>query len=440
MSQKKKRPVTVKPAPPKPVAPALDPHGASRVDGRSDGNGNGNSDRHGDIPSGQHEEGHGDQHGHPRFLAHHFGSIQQQFDAGKFGMWLFLITEVLFFSGLFCVYAIYRSTHSAAFANADKYLDSTLGATNTAVLLFSSLTMAWAVRAAQLGQQKLLVKLLTITLACASIFLGVKAVEYSHKWDTGILWASQFKPLEHAVHSSALLVLSIPAMVATVLSGIVFAIMKSKKATVATPFWGCLILTAVAFFIGVGIGQGVPLLEQAITGKSHANATEHHDDLTHAGSGHQASSDLSNGHDEGHGHDHDSQTGHNNQPGDKNKPVQKEPAAAVTNAAHPGTDTPAPPAGPVAPSVSPSMSKEAESQAASEHTYTGVFFSIYYVMTGLHAIHILAGMGAIAWLLWRSLRGDFGPDYFGPVDYVGLYWHLVDLIWIYLFPLLYLIG
>jgi cytochrome c oxidase subunit 3 len=69
----------------------------------------------------------------------------------------------------------------------------------------------------------------------------------------------------------------------------------------------------------------------------------------------------------------------------------------------------------------------------------GTFFSIYYCMTGLHAIHIIAGIIALAWLYWRSLAAHWRPDYFGPVDFVGLYWHLVDLIWIYLFPLLYLI-
>ena len=68
----------------------------------------------------------------------------------------------------------------------------------------------------------------------------------------------------------------------------------------------------------------------------------------------------------------------------------------------------------------------------------GVFF-IYYCMTGVHAIHILVGIGFLVWLLIRAVREDFNPQYFGPVDYVGLYWHLVDLIWIYLFPLLYLI-
>jgi len=68
------------------------------------------------------------------------------------------------------------------------------------------------------------------------------------------------------------------------------------------------------------------------------------------------------------------------------------------------------------------------------------FFSIYYCMTGLHAIHIIAGIIALAWVYWRCLLGHWRKDYFGPVDYVGLYWHLVDLIWIYLFPLLYLID
>ena len=82
---------------------------------------------------------------------------------------------------------------------------------------------------------------------------------------------------------------------------------------------------------------------------------------------------------------------------------------------------------------------ETEAQPPVSTSLTGVFFSIYYAMTGVHAIHIFAGMGVIAWLLYRSLRGEFGPNYFGPVDYVGLYWHLVDLVWIYLFPLLYLI-
>jgi len=348
-------------------------------------------------PSHEHADG------HPRFLAHHFGSPQQQFDAGKFGMWLFLITEVLFFSGLFCAYAVYRSTHPAAFAHADQYLDATLGATNTAVLILSSLTMAWAVRAAQLGQQALLVRLLTITLACANVFLGVKAVEYSHKWDMGILWASQFHPTDHAAQSPALLVLSIPAMVATLAAALAFLLARSRNLTRRARFWKLLLLVCVAYFGGVGIGLGVPRIEQAVTGVDpHASASAAHAaDETHGASDtHTVSAQ-----------------GASPASGPPSVPDHQSPSHSETTART--TEGPAP---------------------VADVTYTAIFFSIYYVMTGLHAIHILAGMGVMVWLLWRSLRGDFGPDYFGPVDYVGLYWHLVDLIWIYLFPLLYLIG
>lgn len=310
-------------------------------------------------PHGNH--GHGD---HDPFLAHHFGSQQQQFDAGKFGMWLFLVTEILFFSGLFCAYAVYRSSHPEAFANADQYLDVTLGALNTAVLIFSSMTMAWAVRASQLGQTKLLCRLLTITIACASIFLGVKAVEYSHKWDLGILWASQFNPVENAAHSWALLVLSTPAAILACLFAVLFGLSKSKQDDVRASFWMSLLISAAAFFIGIGLGVAAPEVVKSI-------------------SGHEAHA-----------------------------------AAESTTSTAVAT-----------------LSEEEISP-----TYTGIFFSIYYIMTGLHAIHILGGMGALSWLLWRSLNQHFGPKYFGPVDFVGLYWHLVDLIWIYLFPLLYLIG
>jgi len=68
-----------------------------------------------------------------------------------------------------------------------------------------------------------------------------------------------------------------------------------------------------------------------------------------------------------------------------------------------------------------------------------IFFSIYFMMTGLHGIHVLIGMAVLAWLFVISRDGRFGPTYFTPVEVGGLYWHLVDLIWIFLFPLLYLI-
>lgn len=69
-----------------------------------------------------------------------------------------------------------------------------------------------------------------------------------------------------------------------------------------------------------------------------------------------------------------------------------------------------------------------------------LYFSFYFMMTGLHALHVLIGMGLIFWVLIRNMRGDFSPKYYMPVELVGLFWHLVDLVWIYLFPLLYLVG
>jgi cytochrome c oxidase subunit III len=215
-------------------------------------------------------------HGPSKFRAHHFATAEQQYAASKLGMWLFLVTEVLFFGGLFVAYAVFRTLHPEVFVNSAELLDTRLGTFNTVVLLFSSLTMAWAFRCSQLGQQRGLVLCLSLTLAAAAVFLIVKGFEYSHKWHEGHLWASKFSGSDAAA---------------------------------------------------------VGVFDRA-----------------------------------------------------------------------------------------------------------GTFFSIYFAMTGLHVIHILAGMVAIGWILKRSLRGDFGPNYFTPVDAVGLYWHLVDLIWIFLFPLLYLIG
>jgi len=232
--------------------------------------------------------------GHAPFLAHHFDSPLQQFQAGKLATWIFLLTEILFFSGLFCAYAVYRANHPDVFQYAHQFLDKNLGALNTCILLLSSLTMAWAVRAAQLAQRRTLIFMLLATLLCACGFLTIKFVEYKHKWEQGLLWARMYDP---------------------------------------------------------GQSEG-----------------EH--------------------------------------------------APAATTA-----DPKAP-----AHAADPSARKNA-----------GMFFSIYFAMTGLHGLHVLAGMAAIGWILRRAVRGDFGPLYFGPVDYVGLYWHLVDLIWIFLFPLLYLI-
>jgi cytochrome c oxidase subunit 3 len=210
-------------------------------------------------------------HDHPA-LAHQFDSLDQQRESSSLGMWVFLVTEIMFFGGLFCAYLIYRSHDQAGFAEASHELDIWLGTFNTAVLIGSSLTMALGVWAAQMGRRKAIVGFLIATMVLGGVFLGVKVIEYGHKF-------------------------------------------------------------------------------------------EHH---------HVPGPDF---HWEG---------------------------------AHP---------------------------AAAE-----MFYSLYFAMTGLHALHMVAGIAVLAVIAVMAWRGRFGPDYNNPLECAGLYWHFVDIVWIFLFPLLYLIG
>ncbi len=262
----------------------------------------------------------GNRHEGRHQLAHYFDSSRQQFESHKLGMWLFLATEVLMFGGLFCAYAIYRANHPEIFLYAHTLLDKTLGAVNTIVLLFSSFTMAWSVRAAMLGQRKLLIGLLVVTLLCGFGFMGIKAVEYQHKFSHGLLWGERF---------------------------------------------------------------------------DYAALQEH-------GGGH--------GEDDAHAPEHGAVAGDDH--GETVMGQLDETAAVVVAHGH-----------------------AAESIPHNLH----IFFGIYFVMTGLHGIHVLAGMIMLTWLIIRAGRGDFGTRNYTAVDLGGLYWHLVDLIWIFLFPLLYLI-
>ncbi|QQR88776.1 MAG: cytochrome c oxidase subunit 3 family protein [Myxococcales bacterium] len=222
--------------------------------------------------TGSHSDEH---HEHPSFLQHHFDTPAQQFDAAKLGMWLFLAQEVLFFSGLFVAYFVFRAWYPDAFAAGSRQLDTFWGTANTGVLLFSSLTAALAVRSAQLGQKNRTSVFLIITVLCACTFMVVKYFEYAHKFHLGLLPGKYFNP-QHL---------------------------------------------------------------------------------------------------------------------------------------HDGVVLPA---------------------------ETGIFFGLYFIMTGVHGLHVLIGIGVIIWILIRNIRGEFSERYFTPVDITALYWHLVDLVWIYLFPLLYL--
>jgi len=301
------------------------------------------------VPHGAEGDHAGHGHGHAEgqaHLAHHFDTYQQQFDAGKLGIWLFLLTEVLFFSGLFCAYTIYRGMHPEIFVYAHYYLNTQMGAINTCVLLISSLTAAWAVRNAQLAQRGLLMLNIVITIACACTFMVVKYFEYAHKFNDGLLPGPNFHPTEQVWE------------------------LESFK-------------------------------------HKHPEAAEYAEHLAKVA---------------------------------EERSKQKTPAAGVAAPAEPSAFE-RPTEEQIEPLIKAGViGPQAENQAAiSRPRNAHVFFSIYFCMTGLHGIHVVGGIIVWLWLLKRAAKNEFGPKYFGPIDYAALYWHLVDLIWIYLFPLLYLI-
>jgi cytochrome c oxidase subunit 3 len=198
--------------------------------------------------------------------------MEQQRDASSLGMWVFLVTEILFFGGLFLAYTVYRSEYARAFAEASRHLDITLGTFNTAVLIVSSLTMALAVFFAATGRRRALLVFLIATMVLGGVFLGVKAVEYGHKFHDHLVPGPHFR--------------------------------------------------------------------------------------------------------------------------------------------FPGP-----------------YARQAE-----------IFYSLYFAMTGLHAAHMIIGIGILTVLVLQARKGRYGPAYYTPVEVSGLYWHFVDIVWIFLFPLLYLIG
>lgn len=205
-------------------------------------------------------------------LQSHYVDPTQQAESAKLGMWVFLLTEILMFGGLFVAYAVFRAWNPDMFIQAHKALDVRMGTVNTFVLITSSLTMALSIYFIQNNDRDRSATFLLATFLLAATFMVVKYFEYSHKFHLG-----QFPG---------------------------------------------------RYYTYTGI----------------------------------------------------------------------------------------------------------------EGTNPHLFFSIYFVMTGLHGLHVLIGMGLIAWLLARLRRRDFSADYYTPMEMVGLFWHLVDIIWIFLFPLLYLIG
>lgn len=208
---------------------------------------------------------------HSTALAHQFDDAEQQKEASIFGMWIFLVTEVMFFGGMFAGYTVYRYRYFDAFTFGSRQLDLMLGGTNTVVLIASSFTMALAVRAAQTNKRRQLIVFLILTMLLGTAFLGIKADEYSHKFH------ENFVP------------------------GVTFAF--------------------------------------------------------------------------------------------RNTP----------------------------------------------HQHAELYFSFYFAMTGFHALHMIIGVALLAVILRMAAKGRFSAAYYNPVEVAGLYWHFVDIVWIFLFPLLYLI-
>jgi len=413
-------------------------------------------------------DGHGDSdpvHAHNPHLAHHFDTPEQQIASGKLGIWLFLATEILMFGGLFCAYSVYRHNHPEVFSFAHHFLNKWLGGINTVVLIASSLTMAWGVRASQLGKNRQLIGCLIATIMGGYIFMGIKAIEYRTKWEHH-LWVGQSNQFNMPNNGGA------------------------APAAVAAP--------------AAGGGTGHADAAGNVTEKTAKPVDEHNPGPAHPAPGH-AKTDI------------------------KAPVATSQPIVALIDP-NAGTNDAAairPPAfipGGRAPEV---VKKHVEAEEGHEENaknaayyalpgkldrqrvYT--FFQTYFVMTGLHGVHVLVGMGLIFWILLRAVGkpargwvlplglmtiglfllyvlaivhldektaaassavsttrtvawiiigltglwflvgfmraraakvasvGEFGPQYFAPVDVIGLYWHIVDLIWIFLFPLLYLI-
>ena len=214
-------------------------------------------------------------------LRHHFADVEQQRNAASLGMWLFLVTEIMFFGGMFCAYLVYRYWYFGDFGEASKTLDIRLGAINTAVLICSSLTVALAVRAAQTRKHRVLITNLLLTIVLGVAFLGIKAVEYHEKFEKHHVPGAEFH------------------------------------------------------------------FEGAVPGHPDLPVNERHAEM---------------------------------------------------------------------------------------------FFSLYFVMTGMHALHMIIGVGVFSVLTFLAWKGRYSPNYYTPIENAGLYWHFVDIVWIYLFPLLYLID
>ena len=290
------------------------------------------------------EPHHPDTPHHPRQF-HHFDTMEQQYTTSSLGMWVFLIQEIMFFGGLFIAYLVYRHKYYESFGLASFSLRVDLGLFNTIVLIGSSLTMALAVNAAQRGLRKRLMTFIVATMLLGSLFLGVKVVEYTEKFEKreipgrNFCFEPQGAPCANVSHAPE----STPDILKRYLSG--------------------------HFFPAVG---------HAAEGTHETGMSAESSSPEQVGGQYRVRDVMGN-----------------------------VPGSSERDRSRPGAE---------------------------------IYFSLYFAMTGMHALHMIVGMGLMVWLLWNAYKGVYSETYFTPVENFGLYWHFVDIVWIYLFPLLYLIN
>ncbi len=345
-------------------------------------------------------------HGNPAHLAHHFDTPAQQFTTNKLGMWTFLATEVLMFGGLFCAYSVYRYNHPQVYLWAHNALDPFWGMVNTIVLLASSFTMAWGVRAAQLNQRGLLQIMLTLTFLGGVVFMCVKAVEYKAKWQH-FLFPGEFNSLNAEFKGRDG---KSPS--------------EARAITIEEVEHEAHLRSGAEPASAEGGEHAAPATETEVKPVQH---TQNSADVKSGAAEHAAGTAPTEA--------------------SKEPPIALQAIGTVVTAPDLGNES----AAIVPPTMMASGTNSKVDEKVGHHltTYSELepldksqlqtFFSIYFMMTGLHGIHVLVGMGLMVWLFLRASAGQFTSQYFAPVDLVGLYWHLVDLIWIFLFPLLYLI-
>lgn len=396
---------------------------------------------------------------HHAHLAHHFDTPQQQFDTAKLGMWVFIATEILMFSGLFCLYAVFRSLYPTAFAYGASFMDLGWGTINTIVLLLSSLTMVLAVQCARTNQRQLVMLFLSLTIICGIAFLGVKAIEYRHKFDAGLLWGTSFSPRAADTTPAPVAASTLTALVAGPSAG-AFDPARGKQLYLST----CVSCHGVT---GDGMDRlGLPLrtselvktstqaslVEFIKVGRQPTDPASKLNALMPARGGNPFLTDEELSQIAGYvrslaGADAGGAApgGTANAGGGALAPLASAGSTLEDLQAQIpkwiGARQPVKDAG-----LSPALLAVRQEPVLHQHTDPGQppahaakYFSVYFLITGLHGIHIVIGLGLVGWLLWRASRWQFSSGYHTPLEIGGLYWHLVDLVWIFLFPLLYLV-